>query len=72
MSDALLVGETKDKRLSIGQLRQTVRIANEEARGYLDRAKRVEDENSRLHSEIRLYHYQIRQIEAVLSIGVKS
>ena len=67
----LLAGETKEKRLSINQLRQTVRCANEEAAGYLHTATRLQKEVDELQRQVKFLenHAEIRvrqthQIEA--------
>ena len=67
----LLAGETKEKRLSINQLRQTLRCANEEAAGYLHTVSRLQKEVDELERQVRflenhvkLRNHQMKQIEA--------
>ena len=67
----LLAGETKDKKLSYNQLRQTVRCANDEAQGYLSKTVRQREEIEVLERRLafleehaKLREHQMKQITA--------
>ena len=67
----LFPGETKSKKLSYNQLRQTVCHANEEAQGYLSETIRLREEIEVLERRLaflenhaKLRKHQMKQIEA--------
>ena len=67
----LFPGETKNKKLSYNQLRQTLRYANEEATEYHHTATRLQKEVNELERQVlllenhaKLRKHQMKQIEA--------
>ena len=68
MPEKLFPGETPEKKLSVSDLRRTVRCANDEAKSYLDRALRAEKALLASEGQIRVFLYTREQARLALEL----